>query len=219
MSQAVALTLKRHRFRAGRFSVGFQSCDDSTAEAGFSDEQRCRRNPRAYVANPRVVGVIGAYDSYCTSLETTVANRARGGPLAMVGATTTAPDLTRAGTMTRRGAPATYFPSGQRSFARVIPADDTHGAAAAVLAHDLGLRRIFVIDDRQPYGGAVADVFDRAAPRLHVGVAGRAKWDGSRAAAPLMRLIDRTKPDGVFISVLASIHRSKSRLRPVLNEE
>jgi hypothetical protein len=28
--------------------------------------------------------------------------------------------------------------------ARVIPADDTYGAAAAVLAHDLGLGQIFV---------------------------------------------------------------------------
>ena len=203
MSQAVALTLKRHDFRAGRFSVGYQSCDDSTAEAGFSDEQRCRRNPRAYAADPRVVGIIGAYDSGCTSLVTTVANRARGGPLAMISPGATAPDLTRAGTRTPRGAPATYFPSGQRSFARVIPADDTHGAAAAVLAHDLGLRRIFVIDDRQPYGGAVADVFDRAAPRLHVGLVGRAKWDGRRPAARLMRRIDRAKPDGVFISVQA----------------
>ena len=63
MSQAVALTLKRHHFRTGRFSVGYQSCDDSTAEAGFSDAQRCRRNPRAYAADPRVVGIIGAYDS------------------------------------------------------------------------------------------------------------------------------------------------------------
>ena len=63
MSQAVALTLKRHGFRAGRFSVGYQSCDDSTAEAGYSDEQRCRRNARAYAADPRVVGIIGPYDS------------------------------------------------------------------------------------------------------------------------------------------------------------
>ena len=121
----------------------------------------------------------------------------------MVSAAATAPDLTRAGTMTQRGAPAKYFPSGQRSFARVIPADDTHGAVAAVLARDLGLRRIFVVDDRQPYGGAVADVFDRAARRLHVGLVGRAKWDGRRPAARLMRRIDRAQPDGVFISVQA----------------
>ena len=203
MSQAVALTLKRHHFRAGRFSVGYESCDDSTAEAGFSDERRCRRNPRAYAADPRVVGIVGAYDSPCTSVVTTVANRARGGPLAMVSPGATAPDLTRAGTMTPRGAPAAYFPSGRRSFARVIPADDTHGAAAAVLAHDLGLRRIFVIDDRQPYGGAVADVFDRAASYLDVGLVGRARWDGSPPAAHLIRRIDRAEPDGVFISVLA----------------
>lgn len=203
MSQAVALTLKRHHFHAGRFSVGYQSCDDSTAEAGFSDEQLCRRNPRAYAADRLVVGIIGAYDSGCTSVVTTVANRAHGGPLAMVSPGATAPDLTRAGTRTQRGAPARYFPGGRRSFARVIPADDTHGAAAAVLAHDLGLRRIFVVDDRQQYGGAVADVFERAAPRLHVGLAGRAKWDGGRPAARLIRRIDRAKPDGVFISVLA----------------
>jgi branched-chain amino acid transport system substrate-binding protein len=203
MSQAVALTLKRHGFRAGRFSVGYQSCDDSTAEAGYSDPLRCRRNARAYAADPRVIGVIGPYDSNCASVEVGLANRAQGGPLAMVSASATAPDFTRAGTMTERGAPAKYFPSGQRSFARVIPADDVHGAAAAVLAHDLGLRRIFVVDDRQPYGGAVADVFDRAAARLRVGLVGRAKWDGSRPAARMLRRIDRAKPDGVFISVVA----------------
>src|SRR5215208_2598532 len=203
MSHAVALTLKRHEFRAGRLTVGYQACDDATAEANGPDGVRCRRNARAYAADPRVAGVIGPFESFCGSLQVGVANRARGGPLAMVSASATAPGFTRAGTMTESGEPAKYFASGQRSFARVIPADDTHGAVAAVLARDLGLRRIFIVDDRQPYGGAVADVFDRAAHRLRVGLVGRATWDGGRPAARLIRRIAQTRPDGVFISVQA----------------
>ena len=203
MSQAIALTFKRHGFRAGRFTVGYQSCDDATAEANGSDRLRCRRNARAYAAETRVVGIVGPYDSPCTDMEIAVANRARGGPLAMVSPSATYPGFTRAGLGSDRADPGQRSPTGERSFARVIPPDDTHGAAAAVLARDLGLHRIFVVDDGQQYGAWLSAVFRRAAHRLHLGLAGHARWAGGRPAARLLRHARQAKPDGVFISLQA----------------
>jgi ABC-type branched-subunit amino acid transport system substrate-binding protein len=134
-------------------------------------------------------------------MQLAVANRARGGPLAMVTPGATYPGFTRAGEGSAPGDPGKRSPSGQRSFARVIAPDDTQGAAAAVLAHDLGLHRIFVIDDGQQYGGWLAAVFRRAARHLQLGLAGHATWNGARPSARLLRRARRARPDGVFISV------------------
>jgi branched-chain amino acid transport system substrate-binding protein len=203
MSQGVALTLKRHGFRAGRLSVGYQACDDATADANGSDMLRCRRNARAYVAEPRVVGILGPFDSNCGDMQVAVANRARGGPLAMVSPSATYPGFTRAGEGSARGDPGKRSPSGQHSFVRVMAPDDTHGAAAAALAHELGLRRILVIDDGQQYGAWLSAVFQRAAHRLHLGLAGRATWNAGRPTPRLLRRARRANPDGVFISAVA----------------
>ena len=52
MSAAVAYVLRQHGFRAGRFSVGYQSCDDSTAQTGIFDDRKCTANAKAWVTEP-----------------------------------------------------------------------------------------------------------------------------------------------------------------------
>jgi hypothetical protein len=59
MAQAIAYVLRQRRFRAGRFRVGYQSCDDSIATTGLYDVAKCRANARAYAAHAKLVGVIG----------------------------------------------------------------------------------------------------------------------------------------------------------------
>ena len=44
LPDVIGFVLRRHGFRAGRFSLGYQSCDDSTAQAGGYDEPKCRAN-------------------------------------------------------------------------------------------------------------------------------------------------------------------------------
>lgn len=49
MVDAVLAVLRRRGFRAGRLTVGFESCDDSTAQSGgddFSSAPRTRRRSR-----------------------------------------------------------------------------------------------------------------------------------------------------------------------------
>jgi hypothetical protein len=48
MADAIGFVLRRHGFRAGRHTVGYRSCDDSTAQHGFFDARTCAANANAY---------------------------------------------------------------------------------------------------------------------------------------------------------------------------
>ena len=52
MVEAIQLVLARRHYRAGAYTIGYQSCDDSTAQAGGTDAVRCYSNAQAYRATP-----------------------------------------------------------------------------------------------------------------------------------------------------------------------
>ena len=178
MAQAITFVLREQGFRAGRFRVAYQSCDDSIARTGLYDEAKCAANARAYAANPSVVAVIGTFNSPCAVAALPELNRARGGPLAEISPSNSFVGLTRAGPGIDPALPAALYPTGQRNYLRVYPTDDLEGAALALLARERGLRRVFVLDDGQPgYGMLMATAFATAARRLGLTVVGRAAWN------------------------------------------
>src|SRR5207253_10713512 len=87
--------LQRHAVRAGKYKVGYQSCDDSTAQSGNFDFATCGANANAYARDSDLVGVIGPIDSSCAQIEIPIMNRAAGGPMALVGTLTTDRKSTR----------------------------------------------------------------------------------------------------------------------------
>jgi hypothetical protein len=96
LQQAILFTLKKRGFRAGRFPIGYQACDDYNVAytSGADFWARCRVNAKAYAANRSVLGVIGPFNSPCASEQIAVANRAPGGPLAMISPAATSVGLT-----------------------------------------------------------------------------------------------------------------------------
>jgi branched-chain amino acid transport system substrate-binding protein len=206
MQKAIEYVLARHRYRAGRYAVAYQPCDDSTAESDPGDLTKCAANAKTYAADPSVVGVLGTWNSPCTGVELPILNRAEGGPLALVSPSNTKVGLTHAGVATDRGEPGRYYPSGRRSFARVIAADDEQGAADAFLASGLGLRRVFVLDDRESYGLTVVGPFLSAAHALRVKIVGRASWgEEQKSFKTLARRVAAAQPDGVFLGGFACV--------------
>jgi YVTN family beta-propeller protein len=189
MSEAVGYVLRERRFRAGRLTVGYQSCDDAIAQTGVSDGPKCRLNARTYAENPAVVGVVGPYASTCAWLMLPVLNRAPGGPLALVSPSNADPRLVRAES---DDVVADLYPSGQRGYARVHPSGDLEMAASAILARRLGHGSVFFLEDEE-----VATLepkwpwFWRAADRIGLRIAGRASWSadtpGFRALAERVR--------------------------------
>ena len=90
MVEAIRLVLERRGYRAGAYTIGYQSCDDSTAQGGGYDTLRCYWNAKAYARNPHVIGIVGSYNTGCSGEEIPVANQALNGPLAMISPASTA---------------------------------------------------------------------------------------------------------------------------------
>ena len=103
-TRAIRLVLEERGFRAGRFRVGYVSCDGATPREDISPA-KCRRSGRAYVAAEEVVAVIGPFFSSCAIHMMSALNRAG---LAQVGASNTYVGLTRGGA----GDPEGRSPSG-----------------------------------------------------------------------------------------------------------
>jgi ABC-type branched-subunit amino acid transport system substrate-binding protein/streptogramin lyase len=204
-TDAIRYVLARHGFRAGEYTIGYQSCDDSSVRSGEQTATpwtpaTCRRSARAYSESASVIGVIGPYHSGCASFLIPPLNRARDGPLATISASATAVGLTRDAPGTGRGEPHIYYPTGMRHFARVVAADDIQGAAGVLMARRLGVTRLYVLDDGDLYGVGLAATVRETAGKLGLAVAGSGRWDArDRRYGELARRIERSGADGVFL--------------------
>jgi DNA-binding SARP family transcriptional activator/ABC-type branched-subunit amino acid transport system substrate-binding protein/DNA-binding beta-propeller fold protein YncE len=201
MVDSIALVLRQHGFRAGRYTIGYQSCDDSTefGGGGLWDPYRCAVNTRSFAGDPSVIGMIGPLNSGCAEVEIPIANRAS---LPIISPSNNWPGITQAGPGTTRGEPGIYYPTGVRTYFRVAPTQGDEGAADAVLAKQLGAKRVYVLTDgiKDPYGLDIAGYFKRAAQRLGLTVAGFAPWVDNKASyRQLSARVERTRPDAIFL--------------------
>jgi DNA-binding SARP family transcriptional activator/ABC-type branched-subunit amino acid transport system substrate-binding protein len=198
MVEAIEFVLKQRGFKAGDFTVGYQACDDATAQAGTYDPSKCLANAGAYARDLDVIGVIGPYNSGCAYVQIPVANQAAAGPLAMIGTSSTATGLTRPYAGMRRGDLEALYPTGTRNYVRIAAADHLQSVAAAELVRELGRRSLFLLaPDGDRY--FTADV-RTAAENLGLRIAGEAAWDtDARTFDGLARRIARSGAEAVFI--------------------
>jgi DNA-binding SARP family transcriptional activator/ABC-type branched-subunit amino acid transport system substrate-binding protein/streptogramin lyase len=202
MEQAITFTLRERGFRAGRFRVAYQSCDDALPGTGFADDARCAANGRAFARTPDVIGVVGSFHSGCAVFIIPPLNRAKGGPVPMVsplnsyvGLTRAPPDIDEPDILQR------MYPTGRRNFARVYPADDVQAGALAQAARDRGARRVFLLeDDYAGYSDLIANAFEVAAGKLGLDVIARQKWNKRTRFAGLARRVAAADPDAVMVS-------------------
>jgi len=203
MTKAVAFILKQNGWKAGNYTVAYQSCDDSTAQAGKWDSGKCSTNANNYAQNASVTGVIGTFNSGCAEIIVPVLNRAPNGPVAMVSPANTYVGLTHTGPGTVAGEPGKYYPTGKRNYARVVAADDYQGAADALLAKSLGVRKVFILNDKEAYGLGVAQNFKNAAGKLGITTVGFTAWDGKASSYQALAVkIKASGAQGVFVGGL-----------------
>jgi DNA-binding SARP family transcriptional activator/ABC-type branched-subunit amino acid transport system substrate-binding protein len=199
--QAVLYELRQHAFRAGRYSVGYQICDDSTSRRGYWSPRQCAANAHAYANDASVIGVIGTANSGCSQIELPIANRA--GPLAMISPQNTYVGLTRAGPGAVSDEPGRYYPTGARNFVRLTPADDVQATADALLAERLGRSRVYILRDRSSaYTSGIAAAFRSASAKLGTTVVGSGIVDEQKPPfGPLVRRIRAAGPNAVFLAL------------------
>jgi branched-chain amino acid transport system substrate-binding protein len=201
MAAAIRFVLRSQDFKAGEHTVGYQSCDDSTSQTNRFEFFKCSANAKAYAAANRLVGLIGTFNSGCAVNEIPIVNRAAAGPLAMISPSNTYVGLTRAGPGTAPGDPGVLYPTDVRNYVRVTSADDVQGTAHGLLADQLGLKSVYVVEDGEEYGKALAQNFTKAARALGVEIAGRETWDArSESYDALAGRISGSGAEGVLIA-------------------
>jgi ABC-type branched-subunit amino acid transport system substrate-binding protein/DNA-binding beta-propeller fold protein YncE len=202
MVDGIRFVFARRGFRAGRHAVGYGSCDDSTAQAGGTDVSRCFANAKLYARTPDVVGVIGAFHSFCSGVQIPIANQAPDGPLAMISPSNTVRGLTRPYRGMARGELEELYPTGQRNFVRIAAADHLAPVAIVQAAKELRRTRAFVLwdgDDSDTAG--FADDMRAAARMRGLEVVGAAGWDpGARDFARLARRVAAAQPEAVLMA-------------------
>ena len=203
MTRAIKFIFKQHGWKAGKYSLAYQSCDDATAQAGKWDSGKCSANANAYAQNSSVGAVIGTFNSGCAEIIVPILNRAQNGPVGMVSPANTYVGLTHTGPGSAAGEPGKYYPNGKRNYARVVGTDDYQGAADAVLAKSLGVKKVFILNDKEAYGLGVATNFKNAAKNLGLKVVGFTAWDGKASSYEALAVkIKASGAQGVFLGGL-----------------
>ncbi len=204
ISRAMIWALAEKGWKAGSYKIGYQSCDDSTAQTGGWDTAKCATNAHLYANNRSVIGVLGTFNSGCAKIEVPVLNRAS---LAMVSPANTNPGLTKKWDV---GEPQKYYPTGTRNYARVVATDDIQGPADALWSQSLGFKKVFVLNDKQTYGFGVATTYRAAAKKLGIKVVGFQGWDAKASSyEALATSIKASGAQAVFLGGIACNNGAK----------
>jgi branched-chain amino acid transport system substrate-binding protein len=207
ISRAILWDLANRGWKAGSLKIGYQSCDDSTAQTGGWDSAKCATNARLYASNRSVIGVVGTFNSGCAKIIVPILNRANPGPLTMVSPANTNPGLTK---HWDPGEPQKYYPTGVRNYARVVATDDFQGPADAMWSKSLGYKKVYVLNDKQTYGFGVASTYKNAAKKLGIQVVGFKGWDAKQSSyEALGNLIKKSGAQAVFLGGIACNNGAK----------
>ncbi|MBD0348117.1 MAG: branched-chain amino acid ABC transporter substrate-binding protein [Thermoleophilia bacterium] len=202
MVQAIRFILDQREWKAGDHNIAFQVCDDATAQAAKWDSGKCSQNAQAYAANESVVGIIGTFNSGCAAIVIPVLNQAPNGGVAMVSPANTWPCLT-VGAGCEKSEPDKYYPTGKRNYARVVPYDAFQAAIMADFMKEQGVKSLFVLNDKEAYGLAVATLTRNAAEANGIKIAGFTAWDPKAASyESLMRRVSQSGADALFLGGL-----------------
>jgi branched-chain amino acid transport system substrate-binding protein len=197
-NNAIELYLKSINNKVGNYTIKLQKYDNSTAAMVSGTRPSARPTPEARAEQGRGRG----HGHPELGLRQDRGAGAQPGPspaMLMVSHANTNPGLTKTWDA---GEPQKFFPSGKRSYARVITTDDYQGAAAAQFAATkLGTKKVYILNDNQTYGQGIAKAFAAEAQKQNIEVLGNDPWDSKQTNyTALFEKIKATSPDLVYIA-------------------
>ena len=175
MVNAIKLALQDTGGKVGPLNITYVPLDSATPEAGTWTGDKVLDNARKAVRDVNAIAYIGERDSAATALSVPLTNE---GHILQVSPSSTYDGLTR--TSRRQGEPDRFYPSGERTFGRVVPADHVQASALVGYMKASGVRSIALLADREIYGGGIADGIEKAAARQDIEVFDRGRIDASR---------------------------------------
>jgi branched-chain amino acid transport system substrate-binding protein len=187
MVDAIKLALQETGGKIGPLAITYVSLDSAKPGAGTWTGDKVLDNARLAVHDLNAIAYIGDRDSAATALSVPLTNE---GDILQVSPSSTYDGLTRESR--RQGEPERFYPSGVRTFARVVPADHVQAAALLGYMRVLGVHSVALLADREIYGGGIADEVEGAAASHGITVYDRGHIDALKEdlSGPAQKVAD-----------------------------
>src|SRR6266567_7718540 len=153
----IKLALDQAGGKAGQWTVNYQSLDDSTAAAGSWDAGQTAANARKVATDPKTVYYIGEFNSGASEVSIPILNQAG---IPQVSPANTYVGLTTSLAGSAPGEPQKYYPSGTRSYLRIVPIDSIQAAADLMAMKGAGCTKVAVANDKEAYGAGLATLLE-----------------------------------------------------------
>ena len=198
------LALAQARGGIGKYRIVLRSLDDSTVQRSTWDPGQTSTNAHVATANPTTIGYVGEFNSGASAVSIPLLNRL---DIAQISPASTAVGLTSSGAGATPGEPEKYYPTGVRTFARIVPNDTVQAAAQVRLQLHQGCHKTFVLGDGEVDGQDMATTFAVAAQRGGLKLAGSQPFDpGATDYRSLATSVAQTGADCVLISAITENH-------------
>jgi branched-chain amino acid transport system substrate-binding protein len=158
MVNGIKLALSQAGNKAGQWTVNYQSLDDSTAAAGQWDAGQTAADARKAASDPKAVYYIGEFNSGASEVSIPILNQAG---IPQVSPANTYVGLTTDVTgVSAPGEPQKYYPTGKRTYLRIVPIDSIQAAADLMAMKQAGCTKVAIANDKQAYGAGLAQLIE-----------------------------------------------------------
>ena len=200
MVNGIKLALEQVGSKAGDITVNYKSLDDSTAQAGTWTPEATSANARKAAQDKTTAVYLGEFNSGATAVSIPILNEA-GVP--QISPANTAVGLTTDEPGATPGEPDKYYPSGERTYARIVPKDTIQGAALATLMKEDGCTKVQVLNDKEVYGAGLARNIELAGKSQGLDIVSNEAID--KNAANYRSLASKAKGAGADCMVFSGI--------------
>jgi branched-chain amino acid transport system substrate-binding protein len=157
MVNGIKLALDQAHNQAGDFTVKYTSLDDATAQAGEWDPGQTAANARKAASDPSTVYYIGEFNSGASEVSIPILNNAG---IPQVSPANTYVGLTTDEPGSAPGEPDKYYPTGTRTYLRIVPRDSIQAAADLMAMKDAGCTKVAIANDKEAYGAGLAALLE-----------------------------------------------------------
>jgi branched-chain amino acid transport system substrate-binding protein len=157
MVNGIKLALDQAHGKAGQFKVNYTSLDDATAQAGEWDPGQTASNARKAAADPSTVYYIGEFNSGASEVSIPILNNAG---IPQVSPANTYVGLTTDEPGSAPGEPEKYYPTGKRTYLRIVPRDSIQAASDLLAMKQAGCTKVAVANDKEAYGAGLAALLE-----------------------------------------------------------
>ncbi len=150
--------------RIGPFKISYLSMDDSNTSTGEWNPGVTATNAKTAAEDTTTIAYLGDYNSGATAVSLPLINAA-----GILQISPASPYLGLTSSLDAgQDEPERFYPSGRRTFGRLQPGDPAQAEAQVQLMRRLGVKRLYVLDDQDPFELPLAELVASDAERAGI---------------------------------------------------